>query len=80
MGNDEALHDEMIEKVELESYEEIYLGQDWYLGLKKDGTIAHLMLPTNDKRQSQEIEMAKVILNLENEKQMDTEEFVKLKK
>ena len=46
------------EKVFVEDYKKVLCGEDWYLGIKNDGTIEKIILPVNDERQTIEIEMA----------------------
>jgi len=46
-----------IRTIHLEDYEEIYKGQDFYIGLRQDGSYEKVSLPTNDPRKQQEIKM-----------------------
>lgn len=40
-------------------YEKLYVGQDWYIALKKDNTLERVVLPTKDDRKQDEIEFVK---------------------
>lgn len=46
-------------KVKKEDYDEVYQGQDWYIGIKDNQVIEEVTLPLDKKRQEKEIEMIK---------------------
>ena len=78
MCEDETKRQELkanFNNVDFSKYEEIYKGQDWYLALKKDGSEECIILPTNDERRMQEVNIARSILKGE-----EKAPFVKSKK
>ena len=47
-------------------YEKVVLGEDWYIAIKKDGTIEELKLPRKNKLEmKKEIQMAKEKLGID---------------
>lgn len=47
--------------------EEVYKGQDWYIAIKKDGSVEEMVLPTDDERQIEELVAVRNLLNGNNE-------------
>ncbi len=53
-------------------YQRVYIGQDFYIGLKEEGTIDSVVLPTNSERQKAEIDTClEEILNLLDKNEND---------
>lgn len=47
------------EEINIEKYDEIYKGQDWYIGMKNGEIIDEVILPTNQRSQQIEISILK---------------------
>ena len=57
---------------EVHIYQRVYIGQDFYIGLKEEGTIDSVVLPTNSERQKAEIDTClEEILNLLDKNEND---------
>jgi len=51
------------------NYRQVVCGEDWYLAVKKDGTVEEVVLPINDTRILEEIEKTKVTLGINFKKE-----------
>lgn len=51
-----------------EEYSKVICGEDWYIAIKKDGTVEELLLPLNDSRAKKEMEDIKEKFNLNESK------------
>lgn len=52
------------EEFYMREYDNVICGEDWYIAVKKDGTLEELVLPTNDYRKYEEIEQIKGMIEL----------------
>lgn len=78
--NKEILLDENLSDANGSYYQEIYIGQDWYLAITQDDMSELLTLDTNDNRQQEEIKIAISGLLIGGNKKDEFNPFSKVKK
>lgn len=65
LESDEIIKDELsrnFEPVYSGDFIKVISAEDWYIGIKKDGSIEEVIVPNNDQRQTEEINIAKETL------------------